>query len=441
MKTSQQQQKKLLARLLITAMIAGVIIIAIVGWLDPEDLSSPEVVIGAAGLVVMALLYLLARRGYVRFAAAGFILLTATIFLAASYLAAPALLPFLLIPVILASIFYSTTTTIVTAAVLALVIFLLNQQVSQSNRAFWDLQTYWYFFIFAGGLLIVFTRHMQKIETIRRRRLEEANARLRESERLLEQRVQERTAELQAAYEQVTALNQAKDEFVSNVSHELRTPITSIKLHYYLLERKLLEPNKHLEIMRRETERLETLIESLLLLSRFDQDRVKFNFSPLDLNGLATHYYRDRSALAAEKQLQLDHHLYPAGLTVAADPGMFGQAVSILLTNALNYTPAGGQITISTHRRQTPAGAQAGIQIQDTGPGISAEDQQHLFERFYRGSAAQNSGVNGTGLGLSIAQQIIRRHQGQIEVISNGAAGEGAHITLWLPLSDEPPGT
>ena len=100
----------------------------------------------------------------------------------------------------------------------------------------------------------------------------------------------------------------------------------------------------------------------------------------------------------------------------------------------MNYTPAGGSISIRTLAEEHEGKMWAGFSISDTGPGISAEDQQRLFERFYRGKAARESHAAGTGLGLSIAKEIIHRHGGRIEVQSTGIPGKGTTFYVWLPV-------
>ncbi len=109
------------------------------------------------------------------------------------------------------------------------------------------------------------------------------------------------------------------------------------------------------------------------------------------------------------------------------------QAVSNLLTNALNYTPSGGQVLIKTVNIQEEGESRVGFSVEDTGLGISAEDLPHLFERFYRGGAGRQSGAPGTGLGLAIVKQVVDHHHGRIEV-KNGATGHGAIFTVWLPV-------
>ena len=250
----------------------------------------------------------------------------------------------------------------------------------------------------------------------------------------MEQRVEERTAELRAANARLQALGRIKDEFVANVSHELRTPIASLKLYHDLLRRNPQERVRYAERLERETRRLEQLVEDLLHLSRMEQGQVDLEPGPVDLNALAEQYALDRALLAEERGLRLSLDAQPGVPPVWADAQLLGQALSALLTNALNYTPRGGQVTLMTRTTTRESGQWAGIGVADTGPGIPAEEQPHLFERFYRGQAARETSAPGTGLGLSIAREIIERHGGEIEVISAGVPGQGATFIIWLPV-------
>ena len=113
---------------------------------------------------------------------------------------------------------------------------------------------------------------------------------------------------------------------------------------------------------------------------------------------------------------------------------MIVQAVSNLLTNAMNYTPAGGQLYIRTMMSDDQSGKPGvAISVQDTGPGIDKDDLPHIFERFYRGSAGRETGAPGTGLGLAIVKEVVERHHGRIEV-ENVADGHGAVFKVWLPV-------
>jgi len=233
-------------------------------------------------------------------------------------------------------------------------------------------------------------------------------------------------------------LDRMKDAFVSNVSHELRTPITGIKLFLGLLE-SAVPPKVRDDILptlRRETNRLNEIIEDVLRLSRLDQGRIELNLKAVDLNTLAEEYATDRGPLAEDRGLSLTLDKAAALPPVQADAGLLGQALSALLTNALNYTPSGGQITISTRLQEIDGKPFAGVGIGDTGPGIPPAERDQLFNRFFRGSAARASSAPGTGLGLSIAQEIVTRHGGRIELESEGVPGKGTTFTVWLPVKE-----
>lgn len=228
-------------------------------------------------------------------------------------------------------------------------------------------------------------------------------------------------------------VERVKDAFVSNVSHELRTPITSLKLHHNLLR---LNPDKrdvYMERLGNEIERLSDIIENLLALSRVDHDRMAVQPTPVDVDGLVASYVADRSPLAERKGLTLQHE--PGGdlPPVEADEGLLGQVLGILLTNAITYTPPGGSVRVRPMAHRNESGEWVGFSVSDTGPGIPPEDEPHLFERFFRGQAAKQSGASGTGLGLAIAREIVSRHGGRIEVHNNAPSGQGATFNVWLP--------
>jgi len=252
----------------------------------------------------------------------------------------------------------------------------------------------------------------------------------------LEQEVEKRTAELRAANEHLRALGRLKDEFVSNVSHELRTPISNLNLHHGLLRSNPGKSEAYLATLERETKRLERIIEDLLQLSRMDQGYAAISLSPVDLNTLAERYVDDRPLLAESRGLRLTLDQQPDLPLVQADEGLLGQALSILLTNALNYTPSGGQVVVSTHLREMEGKLWVGLSVSDTGPGIPPAEQARLFERFFRGEAGRESGTPGTGLGLAIVKEIVDRHKGQTEIVSEGVPGKGATFSIWTPAEE-----
>jgi len=237
----------------------------------------------------------------------------------------------------------------------------------------------------------------------------------------------------------VKDVQRMKDDFITNVTHELRTPITSIKLRYGLLEAMPERLNDHLKVLYRETDRLSHIIDDLLTLARIDQDRTEFCLRPVDLNTLARQYVSDRKPVAEARELDLAFVGTVELPQVSADPGLLGQAMGIILTNAMNYTPPGGRVQVRTEMHRTDESDWAGVTIIDSGPGIPEDESMHLFTRFFRGEAAHSSRVAGTGLGLAIAKEIVDRHNGWIEVhernfdaLDDGL--QGARFTIWLPV-------
>jgi len=263
----------------------------------------------------------------------------------------------------------------------------------------------------------------------------QAEKELKEYSEKLEEMVGERTAELQEALQKAQMADRLKSEFLANVNHELRTPLTNLILYYQMLSAyPLVKTKERLDVIGRELQRLRNLIENLLNLSHLELEQITFRFKPHDLNGLIESLVNDRHAMAEDRGLSLVMELTPSIPSVWMDDALIVQAVSNLLTNAMNYTPAGGCVYIRSSEMVDQSG-QPGVAIcvQDTGPGISAEDLPHIFERFYRGSAGHETGAPGTGLGLAIVEEVIKRHHGHIAV-ENDKEDHGAIFIVWLPL-------
>ncbi|MEW5985887.1 MAG: GAF domain-containing protein [Chloroflexota bacterium] len=231
-------------------------------------------------------------------------------------------------------------------------------------------------------------------------------------------------------------LERLKSRFVSNVSHELRTPLTNIKTYVTLLKRGRPENHDyHLSVLDRETERLRRLVQDLLDLSRLDTATYAISLQPTNIVTLLQDAYHSFAIQAEEKQLELVAQ-WPAALPPAqGDPGALSQVLNNLVGNAILYTPAGGRVILSGGAACQEEPDSVWLRVQDTGPGITAEDMPRLFDRFYRGQAAQDSGAPGTGLGLPISQEIVERLKGRIEVESR--PGQGAAFTVWLPVAFE----
>lgn len=232
-------------------------------------------------------------------------------------------------------------------------------------------------------------------------------------------------------------LDRLKSQFVSDVSHELRTPLTNIRLYVDLLSEA--EAGKraaeYIETLSRESERLAHLIDDLLSLSRLESGATPFQPRPVDVNDLIRHLSSDRSALASERDLDIELDTASSLPEAMGDERLLTQVFTNLLTNAMNYTPKGGQITLRTEGRQHNGQHWIVAQVEDTGIGIEPDEMSMVFRRFFRGEASQSSGAPGTGLGLSICKEIAELHGGRIQVDSE--PGHGTCVSVWLPANGQ----
>jgi signal transduction histidine kinase len=237
----------------------------------------------------------------------------------------------------------------------------------------------------------------------------------------LEARVSERTKELAEANEQLKELDKLKSKFVSDVSHELRTPVANLWLYLDLLERGRIEKRDHyLNVLKKETRRLEQLIENTLSLSRLEMTDFQTAFGPLDLNALVK-----QIMVAYEPRADLDKlaFIFSPGENMPPILGVknqLAQVINNLLSNAFNYTFEG---FVQVNTFPDDEHNQAVLEVIDSGIGIDPEDLPHLFDRFYRGQQTGQSDIPGTGLGLAIAKEVVDLHQGTIEV-DHTAEGE-----------------
>lgn len=218
--------------------------------------------------------------------------------------------------------------------------------------------------------------------------------------------------------------------FTGDAAHELRTPLTILKGQIEVAlnrRRNSAAYEKILQELSAQVERLIRLSNGLLFLSRSDQQRLSFDPVDLDLQEWLEILVEQLEPLAREKELKISTQI-PMDLSVYGDSDHLIRLFLNILENALKYTPTGGQITITALK--APDAIQ--IMIQNTGPGISQEHLPHLFERFYRVEADRSSQTGGSGLGLAIAREIVRLHQGDIDVQSE--PGQGVTVTVCLPI-------
>jgi len=230
-------------------------------------------------------------------------------------------------------------------------------------------------------------------------------------------------------------LDRARNQFITNVSHQLRTPVATVELYLHLLEREQLEgaPAEHLEAVKGEIARLAKLIQGILEMTLIDSGKAIGEWEPFSLPHLirdTVSHYQDQ---ATESDLSLGALPMPKDLpAVSGDYARLAQALGEVVENAVIYTSAGGEVTLTTEVVEYKDRTWVTLSVRDTGPGISAQDQERVFDRFFRGKPAESGHIPGTGLGLSIAQEILRAHGGRITIES--AEGQGSIFTLWLPV-------
>jgi len=230
-------------------------------------------------------------------------------------------------------------------------------------------------------------------------------------------------------------IDRLKSQFVSDVSHELRTPLTNIRLYLDLLNQTQEQGKvgRYLQTLSRESDRLSQLIDDLLSLSRLEAGAMEFVPTAVDINKLINALVNDRHELAARQGLELILDTRPDLPPALGDQRLFSQVFTNLLTNAMNYTPRGGIITLRTRLETDGDDQWVSSIVEDTGIGISIDELPLIFGRFYRGHASRDTGAPGTGLGLAICKEIIELSKGSIDVESD--LGQGSRFIVRLPVA------
>jgi two-component system phosphate regulon sensor histidine kinase PhoR len=228
-------------------------------------------------------------------------------------------------------------------------------------------------------------------------------------------------------------LENLRREFVSNVSHELKTPLAAISAYTEtLLDGALDDPTINRGFVSRieeQSERLNTLILDLLELARVETDDHAFELEPVNVGAALQESINEHLNIAESKNLTLTGVTQSESVWTLADPGGLRTIIDNLMDNAINYTPAGGAVTV----RWTLSEEWVCIDIVDTGVGIAKEHQGRIFERFFRVDRARSREVGGTGLGLSIVKHLCHVFGGEIKVQSR--LGQGSTFSVRLPAA------
>ena len=255
---------------------------------------------------------------------------------------------------------------------------------------------------------------------------------LQASNRNLEQRVKERTADLNEALQKLSELNQMKANFVANISHELRTPLTHIKGYLELLVTGELgkvseEQFKALQISQRAASKLESIIEDLIMFSLASRNAMTMKLDRTDIGSVITQSVRAARSKADERGVQITASIPGEIPFVQADAEKIGWVVNQLLDNGIKFTPSGGRVEVSLRKDGTNLIL---VSVVDTGIGIPADKLQEIFEPFHQLDGSSTRHYGGTGLGLSLVRQIVEAHGSLLDARSV----EGKGSTFKFPL-------
>ncbi|MBN8639135.1 MAG: HAMP domain-containing histidine kinase [Anaerolineae bacterium] len=229
--------------------------------------------------------------------------------------------------------------------------------------------------------------------------------------------------------ERLEHLFSVQQRFVADVSHELRTPLTAIRGHVDLIKRYGMDKDS-LDAIESEVERMSRLVSDLLLLAKADYGGLTLNAEPVDLDVIVGETLREARALASNRDLKITVLNFEP-VRVSGDPDRLKQLLLNLTSNAIKFTPDGGQIILNLSRTETDAV----LEVADNGIGIAAEDLKRIFDRFYQAEPSRVRKGEGAGLGLSIARWIVDAHGGKITVTSE--VGVGTTFTVTLPHIEE----
>jgi PAS domain S-box-containing protein len=226
-----------------------------------------------------------------------------------------------------------------------------------------------------------------------------------------------------------------KGEFFALVSHELRTPLTSLIGYLDIVRDEEAgaisqQQRRYLDVIQRNSERLLRLVNDLLFVARSEAGSLSLRRGPVALGSVVHGAVEAIRPRAERRCIRLGAEIEPIAMD-GGDADRLGQLVDNLLANALKFTAEGGTVTVRLRRVEAD---RALMEVADTGVGIAPQDQEHLFERFYRARAAARGAVPGVGLGLSICKAIAEGHGGSISVQSE--EGHGATFRIELPLGN-----
>lgn len=224
----------------------------------------------------------------------------------------------------------------------------------------------------------------------------------------------------------------ARDQFLYHVTHELRTPLTNIQAYAETLTKPGFDDEQTrrecYNVIISETRRLSRLVEDILSISQLEVGAARFDVGDVDMAKLVRQTVQDNLGGADGKKVELSLKMPPKMPRLRGDKQRLSVLLNNLIGNAVKYTPSGGSVAVAVEVLERAMQ----VQINDTGLGISPEDQKRIFDKFYRATSDSVQAIPGTGLGLAIAREVARLHGGDISVQSE--VGKGSQFTLELPV-------
>lgn len=233
-------------------------------------------------------------------------------------------------------------------------------------------------------------------------------------------------------YNKQARLNRLQSDFISSVSHELKSPLASIQLYLETMKYQKLsqeEVRDFVEIMLQDTERLSALIENILEASSPESKNIQLQLQPVEMKPFLEDVFNSHRRQFAEKNCKAELEIDDAP-TLNVDKRAMRMVFNNLIGNALRYTPPGREFKIHMHRRDRFCD----IDFIDQGLGMDEKDRKKVFKKFYRVRNQETQNIEGAGLGLYICHEIVRNHNGSIDVKSEGR-GKGCVFTVSLPMN------
>lgn len=253
-------------------------------------------------------------------------------------------------------------------------------------------------------------------------------------EKLMHDKLKSVNMELNSANERLKELDRLKTDFLNIVTHDLSTPLTSIKAYTAMLIKYKNKPDtfhrydEFLNVISKETTRLERLINDYLDIAKMEAGQITFRQEPVNLKSIISETLFTYQGEAMEKGITIQPNFINDIPVITADDGKIRQVVSNLVSNAVKYTPEGGTVNVSAAKKNN----HIEVSVQDTGQGIPKEYQEKIFERFVQVEDGSKRAKKGTGLGLPIVKNIVEKHGGRVWVESE--EGKGAKFIFTLPI-------